>query len=102
MLSMLHRFHVNDLGDSGHVRLKPEVVRHLRVLGLSPGSEVVLFDGTGLEVLARIEMERGVYRALVLRRTRLSREAALEVTVACAVPKGQRMDTLVRDRKSVV
>jgi 16S rRNA (uracil1498-N3)-methyltransferase len=94
---MSHRFHVNDLSDGKRVPLPPETVHHLRVLGLAEGSEVVLFDGTGLEVLARIEsLSRADARALVLRRTRLSREAAIEVTLACAVPRGPRMDTLVR------
>ena len=94
---MTHRFHVTDPGDGEHVRLAPDTVHHLRVLGLSEGSEVVLFDGAGLELLARIEsLSRADARAFVLRRTRLSREAAVELTLACAVPKGPRMDTLVR------
>jgi 16S rRNA U1498 N3-methylase RsmE len=75
---MTHRFYVNDLGDSEHVHLAPDTVHHLRVLGLSEGSEVALFDGTGLELLARIEsISRTDARVCVLRRTRLSREAAV-------------------------
>jgi len=106
---MLHRFHVEEIGDWERVRLPRQTVHHLHVLGLSAGSEVVLFDGTGCEVLARIEsMSSAEAQALILRRTHRGdpqtqssalgdpREASLDVTIACAVPKGRRMDTLVR------
>jgi len=94
---MAHRFYVNNLGDSREVELGPDAAHHLRVLGLSLGSEVVLFDGTGLEVLARIEsISRADARALVLHRAQVSREAPVDLTLACAVPKGPRMDVLLR------
>ncbi len=94
---MAHRFYVKELGNSDRVRLAGETVRHLHVLGLSTGSEVVLFDGTGWEFHAQIEsISRSSAEARILRRSEISREAALDLTIACAVPKGRRMDTLVR------
>ena len=94
---MPHRFHVETLGTGDRVPLGAETVRHLHVLGMSTGDEVVLFDGTGAETLVRIEsLSRTSGEACVLRRTAARREAAVAVTLACAVPRGRRMDTLVR------
>jgi len=94
---MTHRFHVDEIGTSEHVRLSAETVKHLHVLGLGRGSEVVLFDGTGIEAVARIERVSGqAAEARVLKRADLSRETSLAVTLAAAVPKGRRMAVLVR------
>jgi len=94
---MTHRFHVKRIGTRDRVRLDAETVRHLHVLGLGEGSEVVLFDGTGGESYARIEeISRRAATARIVRRDEVSREPTLELTLACAPPKGRRMDTLVR------
>ena len=94
---MSHRFHVETLGDANRVRLPAETARHLRVLGLAEGSEVVLFDGTGLEVVARVStLSRDAAEVLLLRRDEVTRETDVALTLACAVPKGRRMDVLVR------
>ena len=94
---MTHRFHVDALGDADRVRLPAGVARHLHVLGLEPGGEVVLFDGTGREVRAQLEtLTREGADAVVLERREVSREGGVALTLACAVPKGRRMDTLVR------
>lgn len=94
---MVRRFHVDSIGKAERVRLEAETVRHLHVLGLGRGSEVVLFDGTGREALACIEeISRTSAAARILRRHEVSREAETELTLACAPPKGRRMDTLVR------
>ena len=51
---MAHRFHIPSLPESGRVTLSAGVARHLDVLSLGVGDEVVLFDGTGREAVARI------------------------------------------------
>jgi len=96
---MAHRFHVDAIGSADEVRLSAETVRHLRVLGLGEGSEVVLFDGSGVEAAARIEsLAHADTRARILERTRTTRPdpSGLAVTLAVACPKGRRMDVLVR------
>jgi len=94
---MAHRFHVDDLPESGRMALPAGVARHLDVLGLGPGSEVVLFDGSGREARARVVSDaKGAAEAEVLGVSRRDRESAVSVTLATAVPKGRRMDTLVR------
>jgi 16S rRNA (uracil1498-N3)-methyltransferase len=94
---MTRRFHIAALPEEGAVRLPPEAVRHLRVLGLFEGDEVVLFDGRGHERLARIvQLAPNAAQAEILGRHTASAEAERDLTLACAVPKGRRMDTLVR------
>ena len=98
MLSHMHpRFYLENLGGRERIELPVEVVRHLHVLGLKPGDRITLFDGSGVEALARIEeLSRRDGEATVLSHRRVSREPGVRVTLACAVPKGRRMDTLVR------
>ncbi len=94
---MSHRFHIPRLPDSGPVTLPAEVARHLDVLGLGAGNEVTLFDGAGREAIAKvISVGKKSAEAQVVRVGQSSREAAVQVTLATAVPKGRRMDTLVR------
>ena len=94
---MSHRFHVEKLGESERLVLGAGTARHLDVLGLGAGSEVVLFDGTGAEAVVRIErLSRTSAEACVLRRSAPRTDAGPEVTLASAVPKGRRMDILVR------
>jgi 16S rRNA (uracil1498-N3)-methyltransferase len=94
---MAHRFHIDRVPETGRVTLPRDVVRHLHVLKVTPGEEVTLFDGTGREARVRIERVGAEdAEATVLRRETVSREGPLALTLGCAVPKGRRMDTLVR------
>ena len=94
---MSHRFHIPTLPESGHVTLPAGVARHLDVLGLGVGSEVVLFDGTGREAVARIvQTGKGAAEAEIVQSRDARGESSVAVTLATAVPKGRRMDTLVR------
>ncbi len=94
---MAHRFHIEKLPEVGRVNLPAGVARHLGVLGLGVGSEVVLFDGSGREARARITAASPARaEAETLGAAEVSREAGVAVTLATAVPKGRRMDVLVR------
>lgn len=111
------RFYVENLGgpDSSGLTLPEKVVKHLHVLGLKAGETITLFDGSGVEVDARLVAPGsctpgtvlcgptheglGLRRSVevsVLARHSVSREPGVRVTLACAVPKGRRMDALVR------
>ena len=97
LFSMSHRFHIETIGDSDDVRITGEVVRHVRVRGLTTGDDVILFDGTGIEARARIEqLTRSYVDLRILERTEISREPRIRLTIACAFPKGKRVDTLIR------
>ncbi len=96
---MAHRFHIPSLPDSGRVALPAGVARHLDVLGLGAGDEVVLFDGSGREARVRItSVLKGAAEAEIVGAAERDPDSigTVAVTLATAVPKGRRMDTLVR------
>ncbi len=79
------------------VVLDGEVHHHLcRVLRLEPGAEVVLLDGRGLVVRARIEeLTKKVARVRVLARTRAD-ENLFPVRLIQGLPKGDKMDLILQ------
>jgi len=87
-----------DSGDES-VRLPKDEAEHLvRVLRLGPGDMVSIFDGRGLECLAKVvTAERRDVRVQVLSRVDPAAEAAVPLTLVQAVLKGDRMDDVVRD-----
>lgn len=63
---------------------------------LKAGAEVTLFDGRGDEFLARVESHtRRDVQLAVLERVEANREAALQLTIAAPLPKGDRQRWLV-------
>lgn len=93
----MRRFPAPSLPDGGRVRLSPEASHHLlRVVRITPGERVELFDGKGK-----------VARALLVADTDGQAELELEETPRLAapnharhlligIPKGQAMDLAVR------
>lgn len=75
------------------VALPDDAVHHLRgVLRLEPGDPVVLTDGAGATLAARLERDVAVATADVRRRP--ARRPAIHVLQA--IPKGRRLDDVVR------
>jgi 16S rRNA (uracil1498-N3)-methyltransferase len=72
--------------------------RHIaRVLRLSAGDALILFDGAGGEYTARIEaIGKGTVQVAVLERQLVDRESPLSLTLAQGVPRGERMDWVVQ------
>ncbi len=81
----------------GHSLALPErAARHVQVLRLQPGAAVTLFDGRGGEWSACIEaMGARAVKVQVLDHDPIERELALHVTLALAMPAGDRMDVVV-------
>ncbi len=76
--------------------LPEAAARHAQVLRLQPGSAVTLFDGRGGEWAARIEaMGKREVTATALQHRAVERELACRVTLALAMPAGERMDFVV-------
>jgi 16S rRNA (uracil1498-N3)-methyltransferase len=76
--------------------LPEAAARHAQVLRLQPGGEVTLFDGRGGEWAARIEaMGKREVTAVALRHDAVERELPCRVTLALAMPAGERMDFVV-------
>jgi 16S rRNA (uracil1498-N3)-methyltransferase len=60
------------------------------------GDEVILFDGTGPEFIARIEtLGRSTAELVVLSRREISRELPLRLCLSVALPKGDRQRWMV-------
>jgi 16S rRNA (uracil1498-N3)-methyltransferase len=91
------RFFHSSLGDQGSVSLDGAEAHHLiHVLRAAPGADVILFDGSGAEFLARVErVERSVVRLTISERREVDRELPCVVTLGVALPKGERQRWLV-------
>lgn len=74
----------------------PEAHHLSGVMRVKPGEEVTLFDGGGAEFLCRVEAvgKREVTLA-VLTRIEADREPCRNVTLYCALPKGDRQKRLI-------
>lgn len=96
----MHRFFAPalDAGDES-VTLPRDEAEHLtRVLRLSAGDIVAVFDGRGHEFLARItSAARRDARLQLVSRLEAAAEPAVSITLVPAVLKTDKMDDLVRD-----
>lgn len=95
---MTVRYYVADLPPAGgDVQLPEAEAHHARtVMRVRPGAAVVLFDGQGHEAEARVESvsRRGV-SCRAQRAVSLPRDNTHEVTLAIAMPKGDRARDLI-------
>jgi len=85
--------------DADEVRLPPEESHHAAVvLRLRRGERVVVFDGRGAEALVeltRVE-PREVRARVVARSAALPRAPEVQVTLAQGIPRGGKMDDVIR------
>jgi 16S rRNA (uracil1498-N3)-methyltransferase len=94
-----HRFHVAEpIAGRDALHLEGERAHYLgRVLRLTPGTELTLFDGLGGEYRARIQsMARARVELLVLAHLPIERESALSVRVLQGISRGERMDFAIQ------
>jgi 16S rRNA (uracil1498-N3)-methyltransferase len=91
------RVHVEaPIAGPGPLDLPAGVVRHVQVLRLQPGDALTLFDGRGGEWAARVQsIGRREIVVEVLAHDPLERELPIVVTLALAMPAGDRMDVVV-------
>jgi 16S rRNA (uracil1498-N3)-methyltransferase len=81
----------------GRVTFDAEESRHLaRVLRLRPGDTVVATDGAGRDYTVRLETVGDPATGTVLAVATGPRESPLAVTLVQGIPKGDRMETIVR------
>lgn len=96
----MHRFFAPGLdpGDDT-VDLPRDEAEHLtRVLRLGVGDTVAVFDGRGREYAARVvSASRRDVRVQIVAQVDATRESTVELTLAQAVLKGERMDEAIRD-----
>jgi 16S rRNA (uracil1498-N3)-methyltransferase len=77
---------------AGWCTLPPAAARHVQVLRLRPGAELVVFDGSGGEWWARLHAAQQVE---LIEHRAVEREAAQHVVLAVGMPANERMDWLV-------
>jgi 16S rRNA (uracil1498-N3)-methyltransferase len=94
---MADRYFVDELICDTSARLVGPEAHHLaHVMRARVGEVVVLFDGSGAEFSARIEqVGRAEIQLAVLAREQVDRELPLAITLAVALPKGDRQRWLV-------
>lgn len=95
---MISRFHFpGHLPESGEVALPEGLAHHaLRVLRLRDGEPMVLFDGRGGEVDARLVVRGKAGFAQLGERRTLDRESPLQVVLVQALASGDKMDWVVQ------
>ena len=94
---MSERFYVDRTIDLPHVVLRGDEARHLsQVMRAKGGEQVTLFDGSGAEFAARVtQVKKNEVELEIAERRELSRELPFELTMAVALPKGERQKWLV-------
>src|SRR4051812_18762585 len=94
---MSERFFVNSVISGDRAILEGIEAHHLaHVMRAKPGDQVTLFDGSGSEFDVRIEQvgKSSVELSITSRRD-VDRESAMRLTLAVALPKGDRQQWLV-------
>src|SRR4051794_20583149 len=87
-----------DPGDETVVLPREEGEHLTRVLRLGIGDTVSVFDGRGIEFMARVvAVERRDVRVQLTARVEAAAEAAVPLTLVQAVLKSDKMDDIVRD-----
>jgi 16S rRNA (uracil1498-N3)-methyltransferase len=91
----MHRFYVEEIiGDKAV--LAGESVHHLRdVLRLKVGDAIIAFDGAGKEYQAVIVAVGKKQVELNITPLKIKQGNHVQLTVACAIPKGSRMDDVI-------
>lgn len=94
---MSERFFVTPPIVGGRATLLGDEARHLSaVMRAAVGDEITLFDGSGAEFTGRIEsIRKPAVELAIAERREISREQPREVTLAVALPKGDRQKWLV-------
>ena len=94
---MSERFFIEPPVSGPRATLAGDEARHLtRVMRSAVDDEVILFDGSGAEFLARIASVSKSQVALAIKERRLiDRELPWRLTLAVALPKGERQKWLV-------
>src|SRR5487761_1185914 len=95
--SMPDRYYVAEPITAEHARLVGEEAHHLlHVMRARAGDELVVFDGSGAEWQGRgSQIDRNAVDVALLARREIDRELSFELTLATALPKGDRQRWLV-------
>lgn len=89
------RIYAPEAQEDKEVAIDKEQIRHLKVLRVQEGQKIVLFNGKGssFEAVYTEKVSKGTI--LCGKRLESHTEPPVKITLACAAPKGNRMDTLI-------
>ena len=92
----MHRFYIDHIDDDKVYLTDSEQLHHLKdVLRLKVDDEVIVFDSQGNEyagVITKIERKQAELKVTPIKSTRNHKT---KLTIACAIPKGSRMDDII-------
>ena len=92
----MHRFYIEKIDGNSITLTESEQLHHIRdVLRLKAGDAVIIFDRVGQEYKATISAINKKQVELNLTSLNVRRSNNTNLTVACAIPKGSRMDDIV-------
>ena len=93
----MHRCYCPGLPDTGIIALPPEEAHHAgSVLRLQVGDSLVLFDGAGREAQARVySASKKTVEVEIESVAEVNRESKRKLTIAIALPKGDRQKWLI-------
>jgi 16S rRNA (uracil1498-N3)-methyltransferase len=94
---MTERFYVPSPIRGRTALLGPAEAHHLsRVMRIETGRQVMLFDGSGCEFVAQVlQIDRDRVQLEIIEQRRISRELNLSLSLAVALPKGDRQRWLI-------
>ncbi len=94
---MTNRYFVEEPISHSHVTLSgPEAHHLIHVMRAGPGTQVVLFDGSGAEFPAVVDsFRRSTVELSILSRDEISRELPMAITLGVTLPKGDRQKWLI-------
>lgn len=94
---MTSRYYVETAVSGSQVTLTGSEAHHLaHVMRAAPGDRITLFDGSGSEFTAEVErLGRREACLTIVERGEVDRELPLRITLAVALPKGDRQKWLV-------
>lgn len=89
------RIYAPEASEGKEVAIDKEQIRHLKVLRIQEGQKIALFNGKGnaFEAVYTEKVSKG--QVLCGKRIEGHTEPSVKITLACAAPKGSRMDTLI-------
>jgi len=87
----------NSLGPGTTVKLDGDQAHHaINVMRLKPDDSIILFDGSGMEHASKVQtVEKKSISVLIVESVQASKSVQTELTIAVAIPKGDRQKFLV-------
>lgn len=89
-------YYAAPLSSGSTIDLPASVAHHIHVLRLSPGAEITLFNGDGMEYLAHLlTVDKRHASACIVVQADRNVELPFEITLAQALPESSKMDWII-------